>query len=104
MMIAWMFYVDDSSDRLPRSYDPGGKYEWVHGSLDFSANRSNWDVEQDIKKSLLWPYCGNNVGIWKCPADHSTVKVSGQALPRVRSISMNGWIDSTDVSGFGPGG
>jgi hypothetical protein len=43
----------------------------------------------------MWPYCGNNLGIWKCPADHSYVTVDGERKPRVRSMSMNvflgGW-------------
>ena len=101
MMLAWRLYVDDNQDKVPQSYGPN---EWVHGSLDFSpANRSNWDLNQDIKKSLLWSYCGNNSDIWKCPADNSTVKVQGVTYRRVRSISMNAWFNSTDVDGFGPG-
>jgi hypothetical protein len=60
-------------------------------------------LERDIKKSLLWEYCGKSPGVWKCPADTSTVVVNKVTLSRVRSISMNGWFDSTDVDGFGPG-
>ncbi len=100
MMLAWRLYVDDNQEKVPQSYGPN---EWVHGSLDFSANRSNWDVNQDIKKSLLWQYCGNNSGIWKCPADKSIVKANGVTYPRVRSLSMNGWFNSTDVNSFGSG-
>jgi prepilin-type N-terminal cleavage/methylation domain-containing protein/prepilin-type processing-associated H-X9-DG protein len=104
MMLAWRFYVDDNRDTVPASYNPGAPHEWVHGSLDFSgANRSNWDITNDILKSPLWQYCGNNSAIWKCPADHSSVTVRGASLPRVRSISMNAWFDSTDVSSFGVG-
>ena len=103
MMLAWKMYVDDNGDRVPASYNPGVADEWVHGSLDFSANRSNWDVTQDIMKSPLWSYCGNNTAIWKCPADHSTVKSGGKTWPRVRSIAMNAWFYSTDVAGFSPG-
>ncbi len=100
MMLAWRLYVDDNNDRVPQSY---GSKAWVQGSLDFSANPSNWDINQDIKKSVLWPYCGNSAGIWKCPSDRSTVVVKGTTYPRVRSISMNAWFDSDDVGGFGPG-
>ncbi len=101
LMVAWRMYVDDHLDRLPQSYGPN---EWVHGSLDFNAgNRSNWDLEQDIKKGLLWPYCGKSPNIFRCPADFSTVTVKGAKLSRVRSMSMNGWIDSTDVASFGNG-
>lgn len=101
MMLAARLYTDDYRDNVLQSYGPN---EWVHGSLDFSAgNRSNWDLEQDIKKSLIWPYCGNSPGIWKCPADRSAVKVSGKTYPRVRSVSMNAWFNSTDVAAFSPG-
>ena len=103
MMMAWRLYVDDHQDRFPHSYNPGAPTEWVHGSLDFSSNRSNWDINQDITKSPLWPYCGNSALIWKCPADQSTVKNAGITYPRVRSISMNAWFNSTDVAGFGSG-
>ncbi len=100
MLVAWRMYVDDNSDKVPQSYGPN---EWVHGSLDFNGgNRSNWDVEQDIKKSILWQYCGNNTAIWKCPADRSSVRYQNTTYPRVRSIAMNAWFDSTDVAGFAP--
>jgi prepilin-type N-terminal cleavage/methylation domain-containing protein/prepilin-type processing-associated H-X9-DG protein len=103
MMLAWKLYVDEYQDRVPQSYNPGAPTEWVHGSLDFSGNRSNWDINQDITKSLLWPYLGNSAGVWKCPADKSTVKYSGLTYPRVRSIAMNAWFNSTDVESFGSG-
>ena len=100
-MLAWRLYLDDNQDVVPQSYGPN---EWVHGSLDFNGgNRSNWDVNQDLTKSVLWSYCGNSAGIWKCPADFSTVKAKGVVYPRVRSIAMNAWFNSTDVDGFGPG-
>ncbi len=102
MMLAWKLYVDDHNDRLPQSYGP---QEWVTGSLDFNpGNRSNWDINQDVAKSLLWNYCGRSPRLWKCPADFSSVKVGSTVRARVRSIAMNGWFHSTDVAGFGPAG
>ena len=107
MVLAWKLYTDDSQDKVPRSFGPG---QWVDGDLNFDpANRSNWDVEADIKRSILWPYCGKSAGIWKCPADRSTVTpISGafarQKVSRVRSIAMNAWFDSTDVAQFSPPG
>ncbi len=99
MMLAWRLYVDDYQDKVPQSFGPNA---WVQGNLDFSSAPDNWDITHDITKSLLWPYCGNSAGIWRCPADKSTVRVNGKVLPRVRSISMNAWFNSTDVAGFGP--
>jgi prepilin-type N-terminal cleavage/methylation domain-containing protein len=101
MMTAWRLYIDDNRDTVPQSY---GAREWVHGMLDFTANPSNWDINQDLVKSLLWNYCGKSPRIWKCPADSSTVRVNTTIYPRVRSIAMNAWFDSEDVAGFGPAG
>ena len=101
MTLAWLLYVEDHDDRVPQSFGPN---QWVNGDLDFNGgNRSNWDIEQDITKSLLWDYCGESAGIWKCPADRSTVSQQGVTYPRVRSIAMNAWFNSTDVDYFGDG-
>jgi len=104
MSLAWRLYVDENQDKVPASYAPGQPMEWVHGSLDFDgSNRSNWDISRDITNSILWPYCGQSAGIWKCPADKSTVTFQGVVRPRVRSIAMNAWFNSTDVDSFGSG-
>ena len=101
LSLAWRMYSDDNQERLLyASEDPDNASSyaaaWVTGTLDFSpGNRSNWDPNQDITKSPMWPYCGKNLSIWRCPADRSFVTVNGTAKPRVRSMSMNlflgGW-------------
>jgi prepilin-type N-terminal cleavage/methylation domain-containing protein len=120
LTLAWKMYGDDNRDLLLYAShwaapiperDP---YVWVRGQIDFDPNNpSNWDVEQDIKKSPLWPYCGRSAAIWRCPADHSAVTVNGERLPRVRSMSMNIWMGgflgmdcglSGDPDYFGYGG
>jgi prepilin-type N-terminal cleavage/methylation domain-containing protein/prepilin-type processing-associated H-X9-DG protein len=101
MMIAWRLYAEDNADKIPTSYGSVPNTPvWVTGDLDFTSKASNWNVDTDIKKSPLWPYCGNSPGIWKCPADKSVVRVNGQTLPRVRSVSMLSWFLSTDADGF----
>jgi prepilin-type N-terminal cleavage/methylation domain-containing protein len=101
LALAWRMYSDDNNDQLlfaselpwiPDSYAGA----WVTGTLDFDpATESNWNPALTIGQSPMWPYCGKNYGIWKCPADHSYVTVNGEQRPRVRSISMNvflgGW-------------
>lgn len=98
MMIAWRLYGEDNADKVPSSF--GNTPVWITGDLDFTSKASNWNVETDIKKSPLWPYCGNSPGIWKCPADKSVVRANGQTLPRVRSVSMLSWFNSTDADSF----
>ena len=108
LTLAWKMYTqEDAQGRLPfasghpadRSLDP---YAWVTGEMDFDPNNdSNWDLERDIMRSPLWPYCGNSAAVWRCPADRAMVTPArgpsaGQLVRRVRSMSMNLW-----VGGFG---
>jgi prepilin-type N-terminal cleavage/methylation domain-containing protein/prepilin-type processing-associated H-X9-DG protein len=102
LTLGWTMYVGDNDEKLPGAYaQKGGVYAsqaWVVGDLDYSGgNRSNYDPKEDLAKSPLASYIGNSYGIFKCPADKSSVKVSGgeyngQRLPRVRSVSMNCWV------------
>jgi len=109
LSLAWLMYTHDINDRIPyassgslRVPGPTDSYTWVTGLMDFDGgNRSNWDVERDIKKSPLWPYCAHSAAIWKCPGDKSTIvplsgPFKGQRVPRVRSMSMMVWL-----GGFG---
>jgi len=101
LCLAWRMYSEDNQDALLfASEDPYHPEtiaaSWVTGTLDFRPeNRSNWDPNENITKSPMWPYCGQSLGIWKCPADRSYVIVDGEQKPRVRSMSMNvflgGW-------------
>lgn len=91
LMIAWRMYVEDNDDNLP--YVKHGPHQWVGGWLDFNAsNRDNWDVAATLKKSILWKYCGNNVSIFKCPGDFSSVTIGGESRRRIRSMSMLNWV------------
>jgi type II secretory pathway pseudopilin PulG len=103
LMLAWRMYNEDNADHIlyasPDLFNSPSimPYVWVTGWMTFDGtNPSNWDINQDITKSPLWPYCGQSAAIWKYPADKSYVTVNGQTLPRVRSMSMNLW-----VGGFG---
>ncbi len=72
------------------------------GTLNFdSANRSNWDPSVDIFTSPMWPYCGKNLGIFKCPSDTSYVTVNGQNKPRVRTMVMNLYLGGFKGTGGG---
>ena len=106
LALAWRMYTEDNNDRLLyasatvtalSSPDQTWPYTWCTGKMDFEpGNRSNWDPTVDIHKSPMWPYCGKNLGIWRCPADRSYVTVGGERKPRLRSVAMNAF-----VGGFG---
>ncbi len=102
LCVAWRMYAEDNREHLVyASEDPNNPatfpIAWTRTHMDYDPNnRGNWDISVDIVKGPLWPYTGKNAGIYKCPADRSTVLVSGQARPRVRTMSMNFYL-----GGFG---
>lgn len=101
LCLAWRMYSDDNRGELLYASEnpsdpPSNARAWVTGTLDFTGNPMNWDPTLTIEKSPMWPYCAKNAGLWKCPSDHSSVRIyTGQTKPRVRSMSMNvflgGW-------------
>jgi len=98
LTFAWRMYADDNREVLPFAYATAAAaapYVWVPGLLDDlnPAAADNWNLDLTLRKSVLWPYCGNSVGIWHCPADTSyAINNLGQRVPRVRSVSMNNWV------------
>ena len=98
LALAWRMYAEDNREQLlfasgRNPYPPNDPGVWITGLMDYDpANPSNWDINQDIVRSPMWPYCGKNAAIFRCPSDTSTITVSGVKRPRVRSISMNLWL------------
>ena len=102
MLTAWKLYVGEYEDKLPPNakhiQDPRG---WINGFLDFRPNnRDNTNVLYLIgsKKVMgdFYPKLGlytQTAGIYKCPSDSYTAKIGKKHLPRVRSVSMNGFIE-----------
>ena len=97
LTLAWRLYAEDANDLLLTCQDPGagdvmmqGRTNWVRGNLDFSPAAGNWDPTVYIFTSPIFPYCGKNPEIFKCPADHATVTATGGIKKsRVRSNSMS---------------
>ena len=106
LMIAWRMYADDNKDMMTGADAAGTGPAWVTGFMDFTASAVNWDINNDITRSPLWSYCGKSAKLFKCPADHSTVLVGNLRLPRVRSMSINGFMggeNPANITGIGAG-
>jgi len=88
VQLAWAMYCDDHQDRMPPNRDGHDVGGWVGGWLQTPQEATNVALLQE-PLGLLWPY-NKSLGIYKCPADHSTVQIGNNYYPRVRSISMNG--------------
>ena len=90
--------IDDqaSASTDPR-INPGGVWaQWCPGLMnDFNASDPTF-----IQAGLIYPYV-KTVNPYRCPADTSMYPLTGgpMAKPRVRSMSMNAWINPIEVYG-----
>ena len=97
LLLAWHMYATDNRDELPFGYSvnaPNSAYVWVQGVLDDANPRfnDNWNYATTLMKGAIWPYCGNSVAVFHCPADTSRgIDPQGTSVPR-RSVSMSNWV------------
>jgi prepilin-type N-terminal cleavage/methylation domain-containing protein/prepilin-type processing-associated H-X9-DG protein len=108
LALGWLMYAQDNQDRLVYASDDGSgaanpqnQYAWTQQHLDYSDDRKNWDPAADIELGPLWPYF-KSAAVYKCPADHSVVKVGNELKPRVRTIAMNLFLGGFAGKSFGP--
>jgi prepilin-type N-terminal cleavage/methylation domain-containing protein len=95
MQLAWHMYADDNHDSIPGNlWSQKGPFNWVSGWLDFNDNNpdnTNILLILDARYAQLGAYT-KTAAAYKCPADPIKVKNGGILRPRVRSISMSGWM------------
>lgn len=95
MQLSWIMYAHDHDDFIPGNlWSMKGSFNWVSGWLDFTdnnADNTNILLILDPKYAQLGVYT-KTPSAYKCPADRIMVKNGGVLRPRVRSISMNGWM------------
>jgi len=102
MGLAWTMYTTDNNDRVPpnNGNDQGGftaamkhyPNTWCAGWLEFNGTPDNTN-RLFLERSHLHPYLGS-FEVWRCPADNSVSKHGNRLIPRVRSMSMNNWLNS----------
>jgi len=101
LTLAWMMYPDDHSGTLPPNQNGGGVYgpSWVNGWEDFDANVTDNTNLIYLANALIGPYCSKQTGIYHCPADVYTCTMWGKQVLRVRSMSMNGFVEGDAYKG-----
>ena len=116
LSIAWATYGADNKDYFAvnggADYQPGGtsagpnpgvNLQWCPGEVEQGApifgeqTNAAW-----IADGVIYPYVGS-VSPYLCPADFSTfnngivLPAGGGGTPRIRSVSMNAWINPADI-------
>jgi prepilin-type N-terminal cleavage/methylation domain-containing protein/prepilin-type processing-associated H-X9-DG protein len=118
MMTAIFLYTGQNNEFFPPNPDDGttnAGYNWCSGMAGIGEPQEfNPDVLQNPGQSLLLPYLGGNIAIFRCPADRrqglyqgSNPALINTTVPAARTFSMNqavGTIDPQyDVTGYGGG-
>lgn len=101
LLLAWKMYADDNNDRVVNNFGAGGVQtaitaktylNWVNDVMDWSSSDQWGNFNPDfVKNGIMAPYVGQNLGIYKCPADNylSPAQRAAGRPQRVRSKSMN---------------
>ncbi len=90
LQVVWIMYADDNNGYVTAPGNTGTEpHAWVWGWLDYSSpDNTNILYLIDPKYAAFGPYL-HAAGVYKCPADRSTVKFGANVYPRVRSMSMS---------------
>ena len=105
--LAWLMYCEDHDGYMPPNQNGGGSRGWVNGWITFNANAPDntnilWLVGTRKQVGRMYPKLGpysSAPGIYKCAADKYTCMMRGKRMPRVRSNSMNGFIEGGAYGG-----
>jgi prepilin-type N-terminal cleavage/methylation domain-containing protein len=100
MMTAFHLYINDYSDRYPPNPDDGNTtpgMNWCPGQAGRGGGEEfNSDILKDPTRSLLAPYQGGEVKLFKCPADKRIgnyqgpdTSKRGTKVPNARTFAMS---------------
>jgi prepilin-type N-terminal cleavage/methylation domain-containing protein/prepilin-type processing-associated H-X9-DG protein len=103
MALGWILYTGDFNEKVApngiganfgRTNDPDGA-AWVAGTMRLTTHPDNTNTDLLIGKQWqpfgsLGTYIGD-FKVYRCPGDKS--KDAGNGRPRVRSVSMNGFLN-----------
>jgi prepilin-type N-terminal cleavage/methylation domain-containing protein/prepilin-type processing-associated H-X9-DG protein len=91
--LCWQLYTEDSGDNLPgntamNEADIGNRGAWTADPISWLQGNAWTDMTPtNLQQGVLYRY-SKSLGIYRCPADHSTVRDEGQ-IQRNRSVSMS---------------
>jgi len=93
LQACWHLYIGDNDDKLPgntalNNGDLGNRDEWTADPSSWVQGNAWTDTTPtNLQSGVLYLY-NRSLGIYRCPADKSTVRDQG-LIPRNRSVSMS---------------
>ncbi|HNS22893.1 MAG TPA: type II secretion system protein [Sedimentisphaerales bacterium] len=93
LTLGWLLYKDDYDGRIVGGHtDPGN---WV----DRAAYTANWDTKKAaIRRGLLYKYVGEEINVYRCPADRR--KESASIPVAFRTFSLAGGANGESWSNY----
>lgn len=93
LTLAWKIYVDENAGCFPPNNNSGNvATTWCNGYETWDVNNTDNTNYANFSDALLGPYFNHQNRIVKCPADNYNCMMFGAAMPRVRSVSINGFV------------
>jgi prepilin-type N-terminal cleavage/methylation domain-containing protein/prepilin-type processing-associated H-X9-DG protein len=100
LQLGYLSYVHDNRDLLPPNITRRVQFDQVNVSGSWVLGNATLDTNTDnIKAGVLFPHL-KSTGVYRCPADTSTVTTQPRLL-RTRSYSISGWLNCDVRSGTG---
>ena len=92
--LAWKLYVDENHGKFPPNVDQLEQTlnSWCDGQMLWQANWPDNIDRAMMMNSLVGPYVASQANVYKCPADRWSCQEPAGQVPRVRSMSMNGYV------------
>lgn len=109
MALGWVMYSGDNNDWLMPNTDEthDTNYNvWVRGQMTWNMGGAHGPDDTNVEylqDSLLGAYCSKVVGLYKCPDDTLKCIEGNQPMDRVRSVSMNTFLEGGLYDTLKPG-
>jgi prepilin-type N-terminal cleavage/methylation domain-containing protein len=104
LMLGWNLYAGDFNDTICRTAGLDSLVDRDNAAKNYPLNQwcmgtmhqaPSWTNQVLIQDSLMYKYV-NSLSVYRCPADKATVRSPwglGGGAPKVRSLSMNCWMN-----------
>jgi prepilin-type N-terminal cleavage/methylation domain-containing protein len=96
LQLAWVMYCDENGDKIPANLKKPAATtnpNWVNGDMTIPIEATNIAL---IQSGQIFPYI-KNVGSYRCPADTLPDYQTPPITFRVRTYSMNCYMNGEDI-------
>jgi prepilin-type N-terminal cleavage/methylation domain-containing protein len=105
LMLTWTLYQDDTSGSLPGNTrgtpPPGTRLNWVESTIHGpTPGFIDPGALSDVRRAGFAPYL-TDIGVYHCPGDKTIYKIGTRSVPKLRSYSMNDYLNG-GVQEFAP--